>query len=178
MGKTGSEILCTVCILITVLFTGGCDKDVAWTDTVSIPEQGWTPESPLTFELDLKAYEPEENRFVRMTAQAVGDTVPRLRGDFSASVSLRYRDDCNARSLRVVMESASLDREITTDTLTFRLFSPEGESVGQGRFGLNETTLRLPAPLTVSEGTVITFTPLDYSTPVTDLLSLTLTLRH
>lgn len=155
-----------------------CKHDVAWTHTESIPEDGWTSEHPVVFQLDPKAYEPEENRFVKMTSQAVGDTLPRLKGEFRAMLSLRYKDDCNASSLRIVIENASLPTGIHTDTISVTLFDKEGNPTGRGRFGLNEVVHPLPIPFTVTEGTTLTLSPLDYHTPVTGLLSTTLTLRE
>lgn len=167
------------CAFIGTVISGGCDRNVAWTDTVSTPERGWTSDHPVVFELDPKAYEPEENKYVLMTARAVGDTVPRLRGDFHAMLSLRYKDDCNARSLRLALEQVALDvDEIRRDTLNFRLFGDDGASTGRGRFGLNETALELPYPFHASDGTVVTITPLPYSEEIDGVLSLTLTLLH
>lgn len=164
-------------LLLLTAICVGCDKNVAWTDTVSIPEKGWTSDHQIIFELDPKAYEPEENKYELMTARAVGDTVPRLRGDFHAYLSLRYKEDCIARSVRLAFEQASLDDEIRTDTLEFRLFDDAGRSLGRGRFGINETSVILPYPLKAGLGTVITVTPVNYPEPITNLLSLTLTLR-
>lgn len=144
---------------------------------MSIPEKGWTSDHPIIFNLDPKAYEPEGNKYELMTARAIGDTLPRLHGSFKASLSLRYKDDSNARSVSVIMEQASLDRGIQLDTLAFTLFDNHGNSAGQGRFGLNETTITLPNDLIVSEGTIITLYPLPYPQPPSSLLSLTLTLR-
>lgn len=178
MGNLRNLIFVISHIFVVAIFLSSCDKNVAWTDTVSIPERGWTSDHPVVFNLDPKAYEPEENKYVLMTARAVGDTVPRLRGNYHAILSLRYKDDCNARSVRLALEKVSLDTDIRRDTITFTLFHDGGGSAGHGRFGLNETTLNLPYPFTADNGTTLTVTPLTYSAPIIGMLSITLTLSH
>ncbi|MDE6010923.1 MAG: hypothetical protein K2F87_05730 [Muribaculaceae bacterium] len=166
----------TLIAVAAVAVCGGCDRNIVWTRTVGIPSAGWTAQHPVLFELDPKAYEPEENKYVLMTARAVGDTVPRLRGDFHAYLSLRYRDDCNIRALGVEVEKLGLDEALRNDTVIFTLFHDGGGAAGHGRFGLNETTVPLPYTFRVAEGTVITVTPLQYPEPLTGVMSLTLTL--
>lgn len=122
-------------MLPAMLFTA-CRNDLQWTGTVNIPSGGWTDEMPVVFELDPQAYlAPESNRFAEMTSRAIGDTLPRLYGHYNARLSLRYSDNCNASSLRIATELASLDRDITTDTIAVTLFNPDGSPVSPGKIG-------------------------------------------
>lgn len=157
-----------------------CDNRVAWTDTVTLDPEGWSPRHPAVFDIDPQAYDSDWNsdRFAEMTSRAVGDTVARLHGYFDATLSLRYSDDCNAGAISLVAERASLDSEISTDTLTFTLFDRCGNPSGRGRFGINEVSIRLPYRLKVSEGTVFSVYPLDYDSLPAGFLSATLILRR
>lgn len=175
----GFKNLCQAILTSAVaLCMTDCDKNIAWTETVSLPVKGWTQSQPIVFNLDPEAYKPEVNKYEYMTSKAIGDTIPRLKGIFQAHLSLRYKDDCNASDMKIVVERAALDTEITRDTIAIRFFDNDGAAEGHGRFGLNETSIPLNSPLIVSDGTTITVLPIDYKTPVTGLLSLTLTLKH
>lgn len=165
-------------MLPAMLFTA-CRNDLQWTGTVNIPSGGWTDEMPVVFELDPQAYlAPESNRFAEMTSRAIGDTLPRLYGHYNARLSLRYSDNCNASSLRIATELASLDRYITTDTIAVTLFNPDGSPVSPGRYGINETSILLPPSFCVTRGTTLTVTPISYSTPIEGLLSVSLILSQ
>lgn len=164
--------------LLPALIFASCRDDVAWTETHAIDEDGWLPDCPAVFELDPVAYEPEVNRFTEMTNKALGDTIARLRGRYHADLSLRFRDDCNSREVTIVVEHASLDAEISCDTITYRLIGTDGNPLGSGRFGLHEVTQTLPAPLIVGEGTRLSVAPIGYSSPPEGILSATLLVKN
>lgn len=165
-------------MLPALLFTG-CRDDLKWTDTVQIPSDGWTDGMPAVFELDPQAYlAPESNRFAEITSRIIGDTLPRLSGLYNARISLRYADNCNARDFRIATELASLDRDITTDTISVTLFNADGTPVRPGRYGINEVSVVLPSPLDVTQGTTLTLTPISYSEPIKGMLSISLILSE
>ncbi|MDE5902315.1 MAG: gliding motility lipoprotein GldH [Muribaculaceae bacterium] len=165
-------------MLPALLFTA-CRDDMKWTGTVQLPSDGWTDGMPVVFDLDPQAYlAPESNRFAEMTSRAIGDTLPRLSGHYNARLSLRYADGCNARDIRIATELASLDRDITTDTISVTLFNSDGTPVSPGRYGINEVAVPLPAGLTVTQGTTLTLTPISYSSPIEGMLSVSLILSE
>lgn len=165
--------------MLPALLFAGCRKSVEWSHTVAVPADGWDNECPVIFSIDPQAYLPKNaDRFKEMTDRAMGDTLPRLHGRYRAILSLRYLDDCNAASLRLVVESASLERDIHTDTITVPLFSADGRPLGKGRFGLNEVSVTFPEPYEVTSGSILTVTPVEYSTPVTGLQYVTLILEN
>ena len=166
--------------LLPALLFFACDKNVAWTDTKTVDRDGWSADSPVSFSMDPLAYEPDKDRdrFAEMPARAVGDTVTRLRGCFDATLSLRYADDCNTSEISLIIEQASLDTEISADTISVTLFSRDGTPAHRGRFGINETSVTLPRPITVSQGTQLNVSPLPYDTLPSGILSATLILRH
>lgn len=166
-------------MMLPALLFAGCRRAVEWTHTISVPTDGWDNSSPVIFQLDPQAYLPKNaDRFEEMTAHAVGDTLPRLHGLYRAHLSLRYLDDCNASSLRLLAESASLEREVRTDTIIIPLFDADGTPHGSGRFGLNEVSVVLPSPYEVNAGATLTITPADYTTPVSGVQSVTFILEN
>lgn len=171
--KLTPHILCVALGLISLL--GACRRDIVWSESRSIPSNGWTSSMPLDFILDPAAYEPPAaNRFAEYTARAIGDTTERIIGSYHASLSLRYLKNCNAEVLDLVAEKSGLNEPITTDTLRFQLFDAEGYPVGKGRLGIYETTISLPGIFKVKEGTKLSVGPIEYSDTITGVTDITL----
>lgn len=155
-----------------------CRDDVAWNASIKLDPEGWNFLEPATFIIDRAAYTPDpSNRFEEMTARATGDTIAKIRGNYDALISLRYSTKCNAREIQLAVEQCSLDSPLHTDTLTFSLFSPAGQPLGTGRFGIYEVSEYLPERLMVSEGSSISVTPIQYSEELTGFTDITLLLK-
>lgn len=161
------------------MMSAACDDNIAWTGSLPVDPKGWKSLESLDFQLDPEAYKPEEsNRFARMTAIATGDTVRRLRGSFHPTISLRYREDCNTRELRLVAEHLSLESPTHTDTLYVRLFDDAGRPTGSGKFGIHEAQIPLPDNITITPGYILSIHPVEYATPPSGITDLTLILRR
>lgn len=154
-----------------------CRDDVAWSKTVPLDSDGWLPEYVVEFQLDPAAYAPDpENRFAQMTARAIGDTVPRILGDYDAVLSVRYLKDANAGTLRLVVEQESLDSPTRTDTIAIRMFDADGEPAGSGHLGIFESRAHIPGPFKVSDGTTLSVRPIVYADTVRGITDVTLLL--
>lgn len=167
--------------ILTFILCGmnSCRKDICWSDTQPINGQEWSILNPVTFNLDPMAYHsPYKDDFERKTAEAIGDTIPRLHGRYEAVVSLRYSGNCTTSSLDVVVERMALQGEITCDTLRFELFDPANRPEGRGRFSIYEVSQKLPPPYTALPGAIISLYPVEYSEPVKGIRSATLILSR
>ncbi|MDE7463339.1 MAG: gliding motility lipoprotein GldH [Muribaculaceae bacterium] len=172
-----SPFLLIFSILIS-LCGSSCREDIAWSGVRKIDSDGWKSGDYVDFNLDPSAYDyPYADKYEEMTAKAIGDTAVRLQGNFRAVVGLRYNIDCGAAEVKIVMERSSLRSETSTDTLTFPLFSPNGEPLGKGRYGVYETSVEVPHPLLVDEGSVVSFTPVAYSSEIKGCMALSLILK-
>lgn len=176
-----TSIALAACIIS--ILCAACNDDVAMTETHRLDSNGWSASETIDFNLDPEAYKkPESNRFAKITAAATGDTIKRLHGDYEARLALRYRDDCNAASVQIVVEHISLDNDednhASPDTITFPLFTETGKASGSGRFGIYESSVALPKPIHIYEGSVISVHPVEYNTLPVGLTDITLTLLN
>ena len=174
---TFGKISNIVVVTAAALGCAACNNDIVFSDSKPLDPRGWMQNAPAIFELDPAAFCPEpSNRFAILTARATGDTISRLRGEFMATLSLRYTGDCNAWELKVVAERSALDRPIRTDTLFFRLFDSSGAPCGKGNLGIYEVSATLPYIFSVTEGTTLSILPDNYKTPPRGICDATLLL--
>jgi hypothetical protein len=182
--KAASSLVMRLSIISACALAGAtlcsCDKSIAWSESLTLPKEGWDSSAPADFNIDPAAYARPQghSRFAEATNRAIGDTLPRLNGVFTATLSLRYTDECPLREVRLQIERASLRDEIHTDTIAMPLYDDRGHNLGRGRFGIYETSARLPRPLRVNEGTILSVTPIGIPSPTPGLASITLTLNR
>lgn len=158
-------LISTLFSILTLLGVG-CRENIVWSEARLLPDKQWPASLTIDFNIDPEAYSPPPaNRFEEMTSRTSGDTLPRLRGQFKAIVSLRYGRDCNARSVKIVAECNSLDLPTRSDTLYFRLFDDNDNPLGAGHFGLFEQFADLPGIFPVSDGTILSLHPIEYDGP-------------
>ncbi|MDE6246538.1 MAG: gliding motility lipoprotein GldH [Muribaculaceae bacterium] len=165
--------------LLSIILIGmtSCRKDIEWSQTQNIGSDEWSRYNPLCFNLDPVAFRsPYKDEFDRRTAEAIGDTVARLHGQYSSRLSLRYTGECNAEYIDVVVVREALEGETVCDTIRYPLFSPTGIPLGRGRYGMYEVSLSLPSPYIAHTGGIISVYPLEYDTPVRGIKSATLIL--
>lgn len=157
--------------LFTVLtLLQSCRDDVAWSSSHRLPSGGWDDASPVEFVIDPVAYVPEpENPYKEMTARAVGDTTRRYLGKYKALISLRYLPECNIDTISLVVSREALDAPLTADTLSVPLFDSAGQPVGKGHLGIFEASVAIPSPVVVSEGSLITISPIKYTDSIAGL---------
>lgn len=163
------------CIATTLLW--GCRNDIAWSDSKTVPADGWNADQSIEFMIDPVAYLPQpENKYAEMTKKAMGDTVKRYLGNYTGRLALRYMPDCNTDTLRLVVAQESLTAYQRTDTISVLLFDTSGRPTGTGHLGIFEKELPLPTKVRILEGSFITVTPVPYSEKITGLKDITLIL--
>lgn len=174
-----SKLLNILYTLIAASLLVGCRNDVAWSDSKSLPKDGWTADQTIEFMVDPEAYRPEpEDKYAEMTKKAMGDTAKRYLGTYGGRLTLRYLPSCNIDTLRVVVTGESLTSNQRTDTLTFPLFNNSGNPVGKGHLGIFETEVTIPGQVKITRGSFITVTPLPYAEKIIGLTDLTLLLSR
>lgn len=162
-----------------ILLLGACRKDILWSESKRLPADGWTTEHSIDFNLDPAAYEPPPaNRFAEFTARSIGDTTARIIGTYHAFLSLRYRSDCNAAKIGLIVEKFGLSEPTSTDTITLTLFDASGSPTGKGRLGIYETGTPIAGEFHVKEGTILSVRPISYCDTIFGLSSLSLFLCH
>lgn len=93
----------------------GCGSDVEWSDSVTIPSQGWSPLNIVQFALE------QEDSLLWQTKS--GEP---LRQPVTATLYIRYTDRCDIARLPILIQSESLDSEARCDTVLITLFNPDG----------------------------------------------------
>lgn len=165
-------------VLLLLFLAAACRKDVIWSETINLNPEGWDPQSPAIFEIDKAPYYlHHKNNIKESTARAIGDTLQSMQGIFKASLSLRYTDKCTTSDLRLVIEHASLDNPVSTDTITLTLFNPDGTPAGSGHYGIYEVIHPVSDHLIVDQGCIISVVPLNYNVNPAGIESATLILH-